>query len=178
MFQPYVLDFSTSISFETCFSILRKQKVSSVVKIIKTWTNAWATSCRFHDDRDLPCLFGCGEDSSDSESHYLQCPHLYALGCFLLGELPADPVQRCGLTQPNEFTFNYICCSFSGYHAAQRDTRSNSLFSNASKSNYSSLHVRRAWSVFADAFSAKARELSMNVRRFSLPQFFNYLSID
>ena len=34
---------------------------------------------------------------------------------------------------------------------------------------------RRLWSVFAEAYSAEARELGIPFRRFSLPQFINFL---
>lgn len=43
--------------------------------IWKTWTHAWATTSRFHEQEILPCLLGCS--SSATFAHYVRRPRLW-----------------------------------------------------------------------------------------------------
>ena len=70
LFQPYALDFidgpspetgGSKIPLDLCFESLKKLRVSDVVKVLKCWCNGWATSRRYHEDKLLPCLFGCNK---------------------------------------------------------------------------------------------------------------------
>ena len=106
LFQPYTLGFRNSISLELCFGILKGNRMSDIVKVIKCWTNAWASSFRYHEVNLLPCLFGC-KDCRDELNHYLQCPHLFALWRFLAGSASEDPL-RCWGPQPCKDSFNFL----------------------------------------------------------------------
>ena len=141
----------------------------------KCWCNGWATSRRYHEDKLLPCLFGCSKCSDDLH-HYLQCPHLFALWGFLAGGASADPLARWGLIQPNSNKFNLIACTFSGYHAVRRNFRLRKEFFTFDQEILNGQQIRSAWSVFADSFFVEARELGVQCRRFSLPSFFGYLN--
>ena len=43
--------------------------------ILKTWFNAWSTSCRYHEVPQLPCIIEC-PSSRDAMPHYLFCERL------------------------------------------------------------------------------------------------------
>jgi hypothetical protein len=171
LFCPFVVDCKNQVNLERCFGVLKDCKVADAIKVIKCWVNGWATSHRYHEDKVLPCLFGCS-GCVDSLSHYLQCPPLLALWRFLTrGNTSEDPLIRWGLIQPNKVTFLYISCIFSGYHAVRRDLREFPVFLEFNQIVFDSAQLRRAWSVFADAFKVEARELALAHRQFSLPEF-------
>jgi len=174
LFQPYTLDFQNAVDLEGAFGILKGCRVSDAMKVLKCWINGWATSYRYHEDKLLPCLLGC-DCCKDELSHYLQCPHLFALWKFLAGSTSEVPLVRWGLIQPNKLTMQYISCIFSGYHAVRRDFRDNLMFFEYNQSVLKPAQLRRAWSVFADAFKVEARELLIYHRQFSLPDFLIYI---
>jgi len=184
LFQPFALDFRdgpwpdsarSEIRLDLCFEILKKLRVADVVKVLKCWCNGWATSRRYHEDKVLPCLFGCNKGTDDLQ-HYLQCPHLFALWSFLAGGASADPLMRWGLIRPESIKYNYIACIFSGYHAIRRDLRTRNEFFSYNQEVLTGSQIRASWSVFADAFFVEAREVAIQCRRFSLPSFLGYLN--
>ena len=177
LFHPFTLDFKNSILLERCWCILRENRVSDVIKVLKCWCNGWATSRRYHEDKLLPCLFGC-ISCQDTLEHYLQCPHLYALWSFLAGSTSPDPLKRWGLIQPEICQFKCICCVFSGYHAVRREFRRNNEFFEYNQTRLTGTQMRVSWSVFANTFSVEAGELSICCRRCSLPSFVAYLNSD
>jgi len=184
LFQPYALDFQdgpwpeaggSKIHLDLCFGSLKKHTVSDVVKVLKCWCNGWATSRRYHEDKLLPCLFGCSKQADDMQ-HYLQCPHLLALWSFLAGGASDDPLVRWGLIRPEPIQYNYIACTFSGYHAIRRDFQSRNEFFSYNQEVLTGSQIRAAWSVFADTFFVEAREVAIQCRRFSLPSFLGFLN--
>ena len=84
LFHPWDLDFHNSIDLKLCFGKLKEIRASDAIKVFKGWTNAWATSSRYHEDKLLPCLLGC-QNCTDSLEHYLGCPHLYAITRLVFG---------------------------------------------------------------------------------------------
>ena len=171
LFSPFLVDCQNHANLERCFGILRGCRVADAIKVIKCWVNGWATSQRYHEDNLLPCLFGCS-GCVDSLSHYLQCPALLALWRFLaLGNASEDPLVRWGLIHPNKVTLLYISCIFSGYHAVRRDLREVPVSLTGNQQVLSAVQLRRAWSVFADAFKVAARELALPHRQISLLEF-------
>ena len=175
LFHPFTLDFKNSIILERCWCILRKNRVSDVIKVLKCWCNGWATSRRYHDDKLLPCLLGC-VSCQDSLEHYLQCPHLYALWSFLAGSASPDPLKRWGLIDPEGLQFKYVCCVFSGYHALRRESRRTNEFFEYNQTKLTGTQLRIFWSVFANTFSVEAGELSIYCTQFSLPSFLTMLN--
>jgi hypothetical protein len=103
--------------------------------------------------------------------HYLQCPHLFALWVYLAGGAFADPLVRWGLVFPTKIDMHFIACIFSGYHAIRHDFLAHPSFFEPNQIVLSPAQLRRAWSVFGDAFKVEARELSIHFKQFSLPDF-------
>ena len=170
-FCPVTVDCRNHVNLERCFGVLRECRVADAIEVFKCWVNGWATSHRYHENTLLPCLFGCS-GCIDSLSHYLQCPALLALWRFLAcGNASEDPLIRWGLIHPTKVTYLYISGIFSGYHAVRRDLREFPVFLEFEQLVLDSARLRRAWSVFADAFKVEARELALSHRQFSLPEF-------
>ena len=93
--------------------------------LLKTWTNGWATSERFHEVVILPCIFGCG--GHDSLAHYLSCQHLWSL---LLSQrnahtaaLTHSPSQRACLCNVCKWSIVNCWVAFQAYHALKIDHR-------------------------------------------------------
>ena len=174
LFQPYELDFQQAILLDRCWATLKKCRVADAVKIIKTWSNGWATSSRYHEGVILPCLFGC-KSCTDNLQHYMQCPHLFALWTFLAGDISSDPLVRWGLIGPEPNDFLQIAAVFSGYHAIRREfKRKSEMFVN-NVNSLTGAQLRVAWTVFADTFFVEAREAKLTCRRFSVTSFLNFL---
>ena len=173
LFQPFTLDFRSSISLEDLLGSSRKNRVAEVMKVLKSWCNGWATSRRFHEDIQLPCLFGC-QGHSDDLAHYLQCPHLFALWSFLTPGVSADPLERWALINPCSESFLQLACVHSGYHAVRRNFKGSGVDFHENK--LCSASLRAAWTVFADTYSVEARELGVNALKFSVPSFLNFLA--
>ena len=177
MFQPYELDFQQAILLDGCWGALKKCRVADAVKIIKTWSNGWATSSRYHEGIILPCLFGC-KACIDCLEHYIQCPHLLALWTFLAGDVSSDPLKRWRLITPEPIDCLRIVCVFSGYHAIRREfKRTNQFFNNTNNQNaLTGPQLRAAWTVFAEAYRAEAMEVKLTCRPFSVASFLSCLN--
>ena len=173
LFQPFTFDFRSTISLEDLLGSLRKSRVAEVMKVLKSWSNGWATSRRYHDDIQLPCLFGC-QGHGDDLAHYLQCRHLFALWSFLTPGVSADPLERWALINPCSESFLQIACVFSGYHAVRRNFKGAGVDFHENK--LCSASLRAAWTVFADTFSVEARELGVSTLKFSVPSFVHFLA--
>ena len=174
LFQPYELDFQQAILLDRCWAVLKKCRVADAVKIIKTWSNGWATSSRYHEGLVLPCLFGCNS-CSDSLEHYLHCTHLLAMWRFLAGNVSADPLKRWGLIAPELNDFLRIACVFSGYHAVRMELKRISYFFYTNQTSLTGSQIRVAWTVFASAFHVEACEVCVPCRHFSVANFLNCL---
>ena len=170
------LIFHTTIKLHACTDVLKTLRTAHSIKIFKTWVNGWCTSHRFHDPVRCPCLFGCTAKPDDM-SHFIMRPHLYALGLFFRGHLSSDPLVRLGLVKPQTEHYRHMCCVFDGFHAMRHAIRSGSI-EVSSNMDLSSRQVWRLWSVFAEAYSAEAREHAICFRRFSLPEFISFLNED
>ena len=174
LFQPYELDFQQAILLDGCWGALKKCRVADAVKIIKTWSNGWATSSRYHEGLILPCLFGC-KSCIDCLEHYIQCHHLRALWTFLAGDVNSDPLKRWGLITPEPNDFLRIACVFSGYHAIRREFKRKSQFFNNNQTALTGPQIRVAWTVFAETFQVEASQARLHCRRFSVASFLRFL---
>ena len=172
LFAPYSLDFNNSIDLDACFALLRKMRTSDAMTIMKTWTNSLATSHRSHDPVVQPCLLGC-RSQKDSLIHYLQCPHLFSLMKFFNRSTDGNPLARFGLVEPNLECLSIICSASAGYHAIRRNVRKTGFL--PVDKELSSGDIRHFWTVFAEAFSAEAREHNASCAKFSVPDFLNFL---
>jgi len=168
LFLPYDIFAGDGPNFAEAFVILSKVGGQVSMKVIKTWLNGWATSHRMHEDVILGCLLGCN-DASDSMSHYVICPHVYAFLGFLFSGVSEDPLIRLGMKSPEIFSIKVISCLFSAYHALKGEVRCGKI--NVHAVNW----LNSAWSVFANALKAEAGEMRLDTRSFSLPKFISFL---
>ena len=149
--------------------------MSVSIKVMKTWSNAWSTSHRYHEGKILPCMFGC-HGCKDTLNHYLQCPHLFALWRYLVEGTNEMPLIRWGLIHPDKHTFHSIACVFSGYHAIRHEFRSAQSFFEFNQQVLTTAQLRRAWTVFAEAFKVEARELALQSRQFLVCEFLHSIT--
>lgn len=65
--------------WEVALPSLRGQRGLVALALSKTVMNAWATSRRSHDSRELPCVFVCGADAGgcDAFRHCMWCDVLW-----------------------------------------------------------------------------------------------------
>ena len=177
LFHPYFLDFQNAISLKVCCRCLKEMKVSDSIKVLKGWCNGWATSCRFHEDKLLPCLFGCAGERDDLH-HYLVCPHLFTLWSFLSNMSVSElPLIRWGLIDPCASNLNAVACVFSGYHAVRRHFKTINQFFEYNQHELSSAQLCCARGVFADAFKVEAGEFGIHIPKFSLQSFLNFMHV-
>ena len=100
-------------------SLLRSMRMHSAMCVIKTFTNSWPTTARYHHDTVLQCIFGCGNRCDELE-HYLQCPRLWrVVRVHTAGREPSDPLERLALVNPNTANLTEICIAFTVYHAVR-----------------------------------------------------------
>ena len=93
--------------------------------VIKTWTNGWATTERFHEEVTLPCIFGCG--GRDNVAHYLQCDSLWTLLLSVVGaqtvHLKDTAAVRACLENTSQRSVLNCWFAFQLYHALKLDHR-------------------------------------------------------
>ena len=87
--------------------------------VLKTWTNGWTTSYRFHEDVLLPRIFGCG--GMDTLEHYLSCDCLWPLLLSVTraksSHLMDPPECRACLSNPTRWHILNCWYAFQVYHA-------------------------------------------------------------
>ena len=174
IFAPHVVDFTNIINLQSCMDTLSSLNSSSAIKVLKTWVNGWASSHRYHEAIVYPCLLGC-RGGLDDLSHYVKCPHLFALTKFCVPSTSSDPLTRIGLIHPSVEQYKVMCCTFCGYHAVHRSVVGNSSVID-SNSNIPACRLRHHWGLFADASMAEADEPKISYRKFTLPKFISFLS--
>ena len=174
LFEPFTLDFINLLDLSASLRSLKGEKVGVVMKVLKSWCNGWATSCRYHEVIRLPCLLGCGE-CKDTLNHYLQCPHLYALWKFMIPEAHEDPLIRWGIIHPCTSSFKQVACVHAGYHAVRRYCKECLPQTCFIKTQLDGPTLRSSWACFADAFTVEASELGLITRKFSLTGFLDFL---
>ena len=124
LFQPYELDWN-SIQFNNSISALQPCNSGNVMKVIKSWMNAWTTSSRMGGAHYIyPCLFGC-KDVTDCLGHYIECRIMFSLWKFMHRDLSIHASDWWVLNSPNKREIIHICCVFSAYHAASAHVKQN-----------------------------------------------------
>ena len=117
------VDFGSAFSF--CYSV----KGHVAMCWIKTVSNGWCTSRRFHEQLRLPCIFGC-DNSCDDLAYYLTCPPFNAvcsqallrvqLGAVSIDDHPtvsAKCLAALGLMPVSRDAFFHTYMLFSVYHS-------------------------------------------------------------
>jgi len=86
-------------SLDPALHSLSQMRPFEVMQVIKTWSNSWATTHRFHESGRLPCLLGC-PDEPDSLDHYAFCVRMQELiGRCVVG-FPPSPQAPGSLATP------------------------------------------------------------------------------
>ena len=156
-------------------SLLRKMRCHEAMQIVKTWTNSWATSVRYHESIIFPCLLGCqdsdryygmiqcplhhptnGAPPLDDFSHYLYCPNMWrVLDSIVSHSIPIDPLKRLGLIDSNFENLFTLACSFHAYHSIKQ------VRNNLPTSLDFSENIRR----FSEAFITVAHDVGLQHSR-------------
>ena len=93
LFAPHYISGINGACFEGAFKTLKQMSGAQALKVLKSWTNGWATSHRMHEDHALDCVLGCS-GCRDSLSHYLHCPHMYAFQKYIFGSCQTSDETR------------------------------------------------------------------------------------
>ena len=172
MFSPYLVDWK-NINFTASLDACKALHVGNSVKIIKTWLNGWHTSSRCQAVQPFPCLFGC-HGAQDNLHHYIICPELYGLCKFLYRDLSHHPLYRFGLYNPSHELMVHLCCMYGAYHTLIKYVNSHS---DIYMQNLEILLIgprNKAWSVFAEAYDADARDFGVSTPHYSLAAWINW----
>jgi len=140
-------------SLQPALSALSGLRPFQAMQVIKTWSNSWATTYRFHDARRLSCLFGCA-DASDDLAHYAFCEVLEGIMSQFVCEGGTDCL---GLTHPSASNLQCIACMFYAYHAVkQLDTVKNKISAERT-SDFTTHDFNIHQRLFAGSFEAALR---------------------
>ena len=182
------------LHFNDAFRIMRQLRAHDAIRILKTWTNAWCTSARFHEETTHPCLFGC--EAKDCMEHYFNCPFLFALQRYLVGDahtlsiqssssgpsfsihISDDPLERLGLISTSKDILKIVACTFSAYHAIKFQFCY--LFASGGPLHQCKVlpdHIQHSFlASFAETFSAEADEVHLRTRCFDAASFVAFLA--
>ena len=69
-------DISTAVG-ALAAKALKETKGHTAMAVMKTMVNGWATTRRFHREKELKCIYGCGEP--DDMTHYWRCQPMWKL---------------------------------------------------------------------------------------------------
>ena len=105
------------------FALVRQLAPRTAFQVWRTWTNAWPTSWRFHDDEKLPCLAGCPSgQGSDILQHYLECPRLwFVIKICTNGPPPGDRRDKLGFGAAARHALLQLAVACSVYLVLKRD---------------------------------------------------------
>ena len=143
------------------------------MKVLKTWLNGWHTSSRCQAAHVYPCLFGC-HGARDDLHHYIICPQLYSLRKHLHRDLSQYPLDRFGLYSPGHELMVHPCCAYGAYHTLINYVKSNHELYHEHEEQLLIRPCEKAWSVFAEAYQADARDFWGSVPHCLLHAFLDW----
>ena len=172
MFSPYLVEWE-NINFSASLDACKALHIGNSMKIIKTWLNGWHTSSRCQAVQPFPCLFGC-HGAQDNLHHYIICPELYGLCKFLYRDLSHLPLHRFGLYNPSHELMVHICCMYGAYHTLIKYVNCHYDIYNQNFEHVLIEPRNKAWSVFAEAYDADARDFGVSTPRYSFAAWINW----
>jgi len=90
-----------------------------VVQVLRTWSNSWSTSYRYHETHRLPCLMGC-PGKPDSISHYACCPLIHEYVSAFFGHSLFPECLKCfGTTARDPDALRQVACVYYAYHVVK-----------------------------------------------------------
>ena len=124
--------------------ILKNLGPARAMSIIKTWTNAWTTSRRYHEATILPCIFGCN-NAEDDLAHYLTCDPLWTLTT-CAGKKPKSvlgllPGVKIGLVNPTHESIKMAVVLSRAYHTI-RNTFMDEILLAVNSGDFWTVHSR------------------------------------
>ena len=142
--------------FDNACAIMRKLRKHDAMCVIKTWTNSWSTSYRYHEPVLLPCLLGC-QEGKDDLSHYVDCIQIQIILDALIRHPPSTPLERIGLQHVTRDLILTCAAVFSAYHAVKRSHFITGLNGSPLISEQGIVAQR----IFAEAFQASADDAGL-----------------
>jgi len=104
---------------EAVVPILRTLKCYEAVHVLRTWSNSWSTSYRYHESRLLPCLLGC-PGMADNMKHYPCCPLIQEYVSAVFGRsLFQECLDRFGTTALEPAALRQVTCIYYAYHVVK-----------------------------------------------------------
>ena len=98
---------------------LRKLKCYEAVQVLRTWSNSWSTSYRYHESRLLPCLLGC-PGMADNMVHYARCPRIHEYVSAVFGHsLFQECLDSFGTTAQEPDALRQVTCIYYAYHVVK-----------------------------------------------------------
>jgi len=98
---------------------LRKLKCYEAIQVLRTWSNSWSTSYRYHEARKLPCLLGC-PGMPDSITHYSSCPLIHEYVSATFGQsLSPDCLNCFGTASRTPDALRQVACIYYAYHVVK-----------------------------------------------------------
>jgi len=100
--------------------VLRTMRKHDAMCVLKTWTNSWSTSKRYHETPIFACLLGCSAECIDDLYHYYQCPILRFIVQHVfpdLGRMYECLFESFGVSVPDIRIFKIMSCLFYAYHS-------------------------------------------------------------
>ena len=102
-------------------AVLQSLPMHQAMCAVKTYTNSWATSVRYHHEHILPCIFGC-QGARDELQHYIVCTRLWrAVRGATAGRTASESLEKLSLVNPSKDKFKRIGIAFTIYHAMRKD---------------------------------------------------------
>jgi hypothetical protein len=99
--------------------LLSQLKCYESVQVLRTWSNSWSTSYRYHESRRLPCLLGCC-GMPDCISHYSSCPLIHEYVSAAFGpSLSPECLKNFGTSARNLDALRQVACIYYAYHVVK-----------------------------------------------------------
>ena len=141
-------------SLHPALNALNGLRPFQAMQVINTWSNAWATTHRFHEAARLPCLFGCAE-SSDDLAHYASCELLRSIMIQIVNDCQA--LSTLGLSDPSVANLKCVACMFYAHHSVKHLESVRKQISAERTSDFTTHDYSPHQRVFAGSFEAALR---------------------
>ena len=110
------------IDWSPAYAILSKLSAHEALILLKTWTNSWSTSARYHDGKLDTCLFGCFPEGADDLGHYLRCPRLWRIVWHAIDvKETMNPLERLCVAEPTAIKAKTLVVAYTVYHTMKNE---------------------------------------------------------
>ena len=89
------------------------------MQVLRTWSNSWSISYRYHETHRLPCLLGC-HNMPDCISHYSSCPLIHEYVSATFGHaLSPECLNKFGTSARTLDALRQVACIYYAYHSVK-----------------------------------------------------------